>query len=372
MLCLGLETSCDETAVALCEDGRPVAEKLASQIDVHALFGGVVPELASREHLRRMGPLLRALFADSGLTLADVDAVAVARGPGLLGSLLIGLATAKGLALGAGKPLIGVDHLHAHLMAATIGREVPYPALGLLVSGGHTQIMLLRSALDIAVLGRTVDDAAGEAFDKAAKSLNLPYPGGIYIDVLGRDIEADHTLFPRPFLDNHHLDFSFSGLKTAVATYVAAHGELRLPVMPSPGGAIDPTVWPMPMRRVCAALNFAIADTLRVKMERALDSRDTGPVRALLAAGGVAANSRIRDMLTELAARRGLPLFLPRRELCADNATMIAATGCLLGRAGLTHGLDCDAVPRGRRVPWDYREGPPLGRASVDRRPAPQ
>lgn len=372
MICLGIETSCDETAVALCDDGRPVLEKIASQIDVHTLFGGVVPELASREHLRRMGPLLGALFAESGLGLADVDAIAVARGPGLLGSLLIGLATAKGLALGAGKPLIGVDHLHAHLMAATIGREVPYPALGLLISGGHTQIMLLRDALDLTLLGRTVDDAAGEAFDKAAKSLNLPYPGGVYVDVLGRDVEADRRLFPRPFLDNQHLDFSFSGLKTAVATYVAAHPELRLAVMPAAGGPIDPLAWPMALRAVCAALNFTIADTLRVKMERALDGESGAGVRAILAAGGVAANSRIRGMLTDMAARRGLPLFLPPPALCADNATMIAATGCLLGRAGLTHGLDLDAVPRGRRVPWDYQSGRPLGRASVDRRPRPQ
>ena len=372
MLCLGIESSCDETAVALCDDGRPVLEKLASQIDVHALFGGVVPELASREHLRCLGPLLHALFAETGLTFSDVDAVAVARGPGLLGSLLIGLAAAKGLALGAGKPLIGVDRLHAHLMAATIGREVPYPALGLLVSGGHTQIMLLRSALDLAVLGRTLDDAAGEAFDKAAKSLNLPYPGGVYIDVLGRDAEADHTLFPRPYLDNQNLDFSFSGLKTAVATYVAAHPGLRLPVMPLSPGPIDPQAWPMALRRVCASLNFAIADTLRVKLERALDGGTAEPVASVLAAGGVAANSRIRDMLEALCARRGLPLFLPRPQLCADNATMIAATGCLLGRAGLSHGLELDAVPRGRRVPWDYRVGPPLGRASVDRRPEPQ
>jgi N6-L-threonylcarbamoyladenine synthase len=371
MLCLGIETSCDETAVALCEDGRPILEKLASQADLHALFGGVVPELASREHLRRMGPLLAALFEESGLTLADVDAVAVARGPGLLGCLLIGLATAKGLSLAAGKPLIGVDHLHAHLMAATMGRDVPYPALGLLVSGGHTQIMLARSPLDIAVLGRTVDDAAGEAFDKAAKSLNLPYPGGVHIDVLGRGIEPDKRLFPRPYLDNQNLDFSFSGLKTAVATFVAARPHLRVETMPAAGATILPEAWPNALRQVCAALNFAIADTLRVKLERALDALDT-PAAAILAAGGVAANTRIRDTLAVLAADRGLPLFLPEPSLCADNATMIAHTGCLLGRAGLRHDLRLDAVPRGRRVPWDYQKGPVIGPGSVDRQASPQ
>ncbi len=371
MLCLGIETSCDETAVALCDDGRPILEKLASQVRLHALFGGVVPELASREHLRRMGPLLETLFAETGLALAEVDAIAVARGPGLLGSLLIGLAVAKGLALAAGKPLIGVDHLHAHLLAATLGRDVAYPALGLLVSGGHTQIVLLRSALELEVLGRTLDDAAGEAFDKAAKSLNLPYPGGIYVDVLGRDVEPDRTLFTRPNLDNANLDFSFSGLKTAVAGHVAAHPGLRVAVMPTGTGPIDPGAWPMDLRRVCASVNFTVADTLRVKMERALD-RQSGSVATILAAGGVAANSRIRDMLAALARRRGLACHLPEPALCADNATMIAAAGCLLGRAGLTHDLALDAVPRGRKVPWDYRIGPPLGRASVDRRPDPQ
>ena len=373
MLCLGIETSCDETAVALCRDGRPVLEKLASQIDVHALFGGVVPELASREHLRRMGPLLRALFAQSGLSMADVDVVAVARGPGLLGSLLIGLATAKALALAAGKPLVGVDHLHAHLLAAVLGRDdAPYPALGLLVSGGHTQLVRLAGPLDLSVLGRTLDDAAGEAFDKAAKSLNLPYPGGVYIDVLGRGIEADRDLFPRPYLDNRNLDFSFSGLKTAVANHVAAHPQLRAPVMPTQAGPTDPAAWPMELRQVCAAVNYAIADTLRVKMERALAGPAKGAA-SLLAAGGVAANGRIRDMLADGAARHGGPLYLPPTALCADNATMSAAAGCRLAAAGLFHDLSLDAVPRGRKVPWDYRgAGSASGAASVDSRPEPQ
>ncbi len=371
MLCLGIETSCDETAVALCDDGRPVLEKLASQAELHALFGGVVPELASREHLRRMGPLLSALFADSGLTMADVDAVAVARGPGLLGSLLIGLAAAKGLCLAADKPLIGVDHLHAHLLAATIGREVAYPALGLLVSGGHTQIMLMRSALDVVVLGRTLDDAAGEAFDKAAKSLNLPYPGGVYIDRLGRGVEPDRSMFPRPFLDNAHLDFSFSGLKTAVAAFVAARPHLRTDVMPTGEAPDSPEGWPMELRVACASLNFAIADTLRVKLERALVGLET-PAASLLAAGGVAANGPIRDMLRQLAVRHGLPLFLPEPALCADNATMIAVAGYLLGQAGLRHDLSLVAVPRGRKVPWDYCRSSVIGRPSVDSGFTPQ
>jgi len=371
MICLGIESSCDETGVALCADGRPLLERLGSQADLHALFGGVVPELASREHLRRAGPLLASLFADAGLSLADVDAVAVARGPGLLGSLLVGLSLAKGLCLAMNTPLIGVDHLHAHLMAATIGRDVPYPALGLLVSGGHTQIMLLRSPLEQTVLGRTLDDAAGEAFDKAAKSLNLPYPGGVYIDVLGRDIEPDRTLFPRPYLENRNLNFSFSGLKTAVATFVAARPHLKAEHLPAPGAAIVAADWPEELRLACASLNWAIADTLRVKLERALDEMPAPPA-ALLAAGGVAANARIRETLAAMAHRRGLPLFLPEPSLCADNATMIAFTGCRLAAAGLFHDLTLDAVPRGRKVPWDYRGRPCSSPASVDRRPDAQ
>lgn len=354
MICLGIESSCDETAVALCADGRPVLEKLASQADLHALFGGVVPELASREHLRRAGPLLTALFGEAGLALSDVDVVAVARGPGLLGSLLVGLSLAKGLCLAAGKPLVGVNHLHAHMLAATIGRDVPYPALGLLVSGGHTQLMLFRSPLDFTVLGRTLDDAAGEAFDKAAKSLNLPYPGGVYIDVLGRGIEPDRTLFPRPYLDNQNLDFSFSGLKTAVATFVAARPQLKAARLPEPGAAITAEDWPDDLRLACASLNWAIASTLCVKLERAVE-RLPEPPRALLAAGGVAANARIRDMLAAVARDHDLPLFLPEPTLCADNATMIAVTGWRLAAAGLAHDLTLDAVPRGRKIPWDFR-----------------
>ena len=186
--------------------------------------------------------------------------------------------------------------------------------------------MLLRSPLELTVLGRTLDDAAGEAFDKAAKSLNLPYPGGVYIDVLGRDIEPDRTLFPRPYLENRNLDFSFSGLKTAVATFVAARPHLKAEHLPAPGAAIVAADWPEELRLACASLNWAIADTLRVKLERALDEMPAPPA-ALLAAGGVAANARIRETLAAMAHRRGLPLFLPEPSLCADNATMSARKG---------------------------------------------
>jgi len=198
MRILGIETSCDETAVALVTDGRLVAERLATQIDVHALFGGVVPEIASREHLRVLPRLFDELMAETGLRAGDLDAIAVARGPGLLGSLLVGVSFAKGLSLSTGVPLVGVNHLWAHLLAPGLVEELLFPALGLLVSGGHTHTYLVRSPVEFELLGRTLDDAAGEAFDKVAKLLNIAYPGGRFIDMLGAEGEPDTTLFPRP------------------------------------------------------------------------------------------------------------------------------------------------------------------------------
>ena len=357
MLVLGVETSCDETGVALVSDGRLLGEKLASQEDVHALFGGVVPELASREHLRLLPRLFRALMEETGYGPADLDAVAVARGPGLLGALLVGVSFAKGLCLGAGAGLVGVDHLHAHLMAAGLERELVFPALGLLVSGGHTHTYLLDSETEYELLGRTLDDAAGEALDKAAKRMNLPYPGGRHVDRLAgtamKFFEPDPHLFPRAFVDTPSPDFSFSGLKTAVAQYVDAHPELVLSRM-GQEPEIDSAVG-RERARVCASLNLAVAETLRIKVERALDGMaGEGGARALVVAGGVAANTMIRETMARLAGERGLELVLPDPALCTDNAAMVAHAGWLLASRGLGHGLDLTAVPRGRKVPRDY------------------
>jgi N6-L-threonylcarbamoyladenine synthase len=318
----------------------------------------VVPELASREHLRCLGPLLDGLFASAGAAPKDLDAVAVARGPGLLGSLLVGLSLAKGLALASGAALVGVNHLEAHLLAPALDADIPFPVLGLLVSGGHTQLHLMRSATDFETLGRTLDDAAGEAFDKAAKSLNLPYPGGRLMDDLARLAEPDPNLFPRAYVANDNLDFSFSGLKTALAQYVAARPGLRLPVLPDLADAagLDPARLPPDLARVCASFNLAVAETLRIKVERALDRPPVrGDVRGLVAAGGVAANSMLRRTLAGVAERRGLPLLLPPPRLCTDNGVMVALAGRFLFEAGLMHGLDLEAIPRGRAVPRDYR-----------------
>lgn len=349
MLVLGVESSCDETGLALVADGRLVDAVLASQADVHALFGGVVPELASREHLRFFGPLFDDLMARSGKRPSDIDAVAVARGPGLLGCLLVGTAFAKGLCLGTGAKLIGVNHLHAHLLASGLETPLEYPALGLLVSGGHTNLYRLESGTDIEQLGRTLDDAAGEAFDKCGKILGLPYPGGALVDALARGGHADPKLFPRPYLDNDNLDFSFSGLKTAVALHARAHPELAR----NPGDPLDPATAPALLRDVCASFNLAVVETLLAKVERALD-RNPG-VDVLILAGGVAGNSLLRERAHMLMEKRGGRLHMPSRSLCTDNASMVAYAGWIALEAGYESDLSLEAVPRGRVVPRDWR-----------------
>lgn len=347
MICLGVETSCDETALALVRDGVLLGEKLASQEDLHALFGGVVPELASREHLRKGAALYPALLQETGVDPGSIDAVAVARGPGLLGSLLVGMNLAKGLALGLGAGLVGVNHLHAHLLAVGLEREIPFPSVGLLISGGHTHLYLISSPFDFQLLGRTLDDAAGEALDKAAKMVNLPYPGGKFIDRLGRNAAPDKSLFPRPLTAGPGLDFSFSGLKSAVARYVSERPHLRLPSLPE--GEL-PDVAGLPL--YCASVNWAVAETLRVKAGRALDLHPRA--RALIVAGGVAANSMIRRELSGLCEGAGVEAVFPSPALCTDNAAMIAFLGEHLVRSGRRHGPDLAAIPRGRAVPLDY------------------
>jgi N6-L-threonylcarbamoyladenine synthase len=357
MLILGIETSCDETAVALVRDGRLLGQELATQVDTHALFGGVVPEIASREHLRVLPRLYRALMRKTGVDAKDLDGVAVARGPGLLGSLLVGVSFAKGLSLASGVPLIGVNHLWAHLLAPGLEGELRFPALGLLVSGGHTHIYLVTSPTEFKLLGRTLDDAAGEAFDKTAKMLNFPYPGGRFIDELAQEAKPDTGLFPRPYIDNPTLDFSFSGLKTAVANYVADHPELVFETMADPQAVADlPVERRAALARVCASFNWSVADTLRIKVERAL--KQVGKVRSLIVAGGVAANTGVREAMRGVAEGRGLELTLPGLSLCTDNGAMIAHAGWLLAEAGFRHGLDLEAIPRGRIVPLDWERVP--------------
>ncbi len=353
MLCLGIETSCDETALALVRDGRLLAQSLASQDELHAVFGGVVPEMASREHLRALPLLLDQVVEKAGVQLKDVELIAVARGPGLLGSILVGLGLAKGLALSLDAGLLGVDHLLAHLLAPGLEQELVFPALGLLVSGGHTQIYRLDSPFEYQVLGRTLDDAAGEAFDKTARLLNLPYPGGKYIDQLAGAGHKEQDIFPAPYLDNDNLDFSFSGLKTAVSNFVRDHPEMcqtRMSMQPDVLSLVQNSPG---LADACAAFNSCVAGALKVKVSRALQARPE--IRSLVLAGGVAANSRIRQSMQQLAEEEGLVLYMPGLELCTDNAAMIAYTGWLYARQGYRHDMHLEAVPRGREVPWDFK-----------------
>ena len=353
MLTLGIETSCDETAVALVADGRLLGEKLATQVDTHALFGGVVPEIASREHLRVLPRLFGELMRETGTRPEEIDTVAVARGPGLQGSLLVGVSFAKGLALSIGATLVGVNHLWAHLLAPGLDQELRFPSLGLLVSGGHTHTYLISSPMEFELLGRTLDDAAGEAFDKVAKLLNFPYPGGRFIDQLAQESDPDTSLFPRPYIDNPSLDFSFSGLKTAVANYVADKPELVFESM-ADTAALE-NLAPerrAALARVCASFNWSVADTLRIKVERALIK--AGTVKSLIVAGGVAANTGVREIMKSVARSSGVQLILPDLTLCTDNGAMIAYAGWHLARAGYRHGLELEAIPRGRVVPLDW------------------
>ncbi|WP_291321485.1 tRNA (adenosine(37)-N6)-threonylcarbamoyltransferase complex transferase subunit TsaD [Desulfonatronospira sp.] len=348
MLSLGIETSCDETALALLEEGRVLGEVIFSQVDKHSIFGGVVPEMASREHLRKLQPLWQRLLQQTGRRAEELDLIAVARGPGLLGCLLVGLGFAKGLSLGLKIPLVGVNHLQAHLLAPGLEQELKFPAVGLLVSGGHTNLYKIDSSIHFRLLGRTLDDAVGEAFDKTARALNLPYPGGVYIDRFAGFAEPDQDMFPRPYLDTPSLDFSFSGLKTALINHIRKHPRLvqENPLEITPESIPDPE-----LAGVCASFNLAAAETLQAKLERAVISSG---VQNVIMAGGVAANSMIREKIQGLCRRMGLNLVLPSLKLCTDNASMIACCGEILARHGMYHNLELEAVPRGRKIPWDY------------------
>lgn len=353
MLVLGIESSCDDTGLALLDDTGIVASVMASQVPLHALFGGVVPELASREHARLIGPLLDKLWIDSGKTLSDIDYIAVTRGPGLLGSLLVGVAFAKALAFGANIPLIGINHLHAHLLVAGLENELEFPALGVLVSGGHTHLIQMNSPLDMIVLGKTLDDAAGEACDKFGKVIGLPYPGGAYLDKLGQLGRVDKKLFPRPYTKNQNLDFSFSGMKTAGSMWFTHHPEAALALLDFDEKYSDAFFQNAPQITKDGAASYldAVADTLKIKTERALSRF---PAKSIVVAGGVAANSFLRKTMSEFAKKKKLPLFIPNISLCSDNGVMIAYTGLLLARLGLRHGFDLTAIARGKPIPCDY------------------
>lgn len=342
MLCLGIESSCDETAVAVVSEGGLLSERLASQADMHALFGGVVPEIAAREHLSVLPVLCREALAAAGAAPGDLDGVAVARGPGLLGSLLVGLSFAKGFCLGTGARLVGVNHLHAHLLAPGLEREMLFPALGLLVSGGHTHLYRMDSPGSFRLLGRTLDDAAGEAFDKVAKIFGLGYPGGRVIEALARSGDAGAIRFPRAWMGKESLDFSFSGLKTAVLLQHRSWAEA-----PEAERACS-------LADMAAAFQEAVVDVL---VQKTLAAVERMGVSAAAVAGGVACNGRLRGRMSAAAQERGISVFYPRPAYCTDNGAMIALTGYHRFLKGETAGLDVDArskfpmddLPGGRR-----------------------
>jgi N6-L-threonylcarbamoyladenine synthase len=321
---LGIETSCDETAAAVVDDGRSIrASVVASQADLHARFGGVVPEIASRAHVDLIGDVIEEALVEAGTSLNEIDAVAAVHGPGLAGALLVGVSAGKAIALATGAPYVGVHHHEAHVYAALLEEpDLEPPVVTLVVSGGHTLLIAMDNHGVYRVLGQTVDDAAGEAFDKVARFLGLGYPGGPAIDRVARDGDPNAIAFPRPMLDDGY-DFSFSGLKTAVVHYVRKHPDASV-------------------ADVAASFQAAVVDVLVAKLLAA--ARDTG-IKAVVVGGGVAANSALRDRMHDLAERGDVRAVLPALELCTDNAAMVAAVAAYRLAADGPTPLDAPAVP---------------------------
>jgi N6-L-threonylcarbamoyladenine synthase len=323
---LGIESSCDETAAALVTDGGVIlAQRIASQDEAHRPYGGVVPEIAARAHAERLAPLIEATLADAGMALADVDAIAATAGPGLIGGVMVGLVTAKALAMASDKPLIAINHLEGHALSPRLGDDsLAFPYLLLLVSGGHCQLVLVEAVGRYRRLGTTIDDALGEAFDKTAKLLGLGYPGGPAVERLAREGDARKVPLPRPLVGSAEPHFSFAGLKSAVMRAKQAMGDAYTDA------------------DIAASFQQAAIDCLADRTRRALTA--AGPVSALVVAGGVAANRAIRGALEGLAAQHGLPFVAPPLPLCTDNAAMIAWAG--VERLGQSDPLDTPARPR--------------------------
>lgn len=330
MRVLAIETSCDDTAAAVVSDAGVAASVVASQDLVHGRFGGVVPELASRQHVVQILPVIEEALERAELRLEDIDAVVATYGPGLVGSLLVGLMTAKGIAMGRGIPFLGVNHLEGHLLSALLEHEISFPFVGLVVSGGHTSLYEVRGLGQYRQLGRTRDDAAGEAFDKAAKMLGLGYPGGRRIERQAREGDPRAIGFPRASMKTGGFDFSFSGLKTALRQYLAETGA---------GGASLPDV--------CASVQEAIVDML---VENTVKAASFLKVRTIVSCGGVSANGRLRQRLTQEAFSIGAEVVFPSARLCTDNAAMIGFAGRWRLLRGETHPLSlnaCATLPLG-------------------------
>jgi N6-L-threonylcarbamoyladenine synthase len=327
MLLLGIETSCDDTATAVVRDGRAVLANVSTNQDAfHAKYGGIVPEIASRRHVALLSAAVDDALGRAGLALREVDGIAVTAGPGLIGSLVVGVAAAKALAFATGKPLYAVNHLHGHIFAAFLDSEIepPYPFLALLVSGGHSQLVAVSSPTAMDVIGKTRDDAAGEAFDKTARLLGLPFPGGPALEALASGADARAVKFPRHRAENGALDMSFSGLKTAVRHF--------LETGPGTTSSAD----------VAASFQAAVIDVLIDRVERAITQR---AYRGLVLSGGVAANGALQAAFAAVGERHELPTFIPQRRYCTDNAAMIAAAADRRAPAGRVDALRLTADP---------------------------
>jgi tRNA N6-adenosine threonylcarbamoyltransferase len=329
MIVLGIETSCDETAAAIVVDGTKILSSVvASQVDVHHAYGGVVPELASRKHIEAIVPVVNQALRIAGIDRNRVDAIAVTQGPGLVGSLLVGFSYAKALAFAQGIPWIGVNHLEGHLNAVFLHSEAPpFPFIALLASGGHTSIYHVMSHTQMETMGQTLDDAAGEAFDKVAKMLGLGYPGGAVIDELAKRGHPKKIAFPRTYLDKSYFDFSFSGIKTAVKRYLQNHPEEYKEQLPD----------------IAASFQESVVEVLAYKVIHAAGKKGC-PHLALV--GGVAANSRLREKVKQDAVPAGITVYAPAIEFCGDNAAMIAAAGYHHLVLGHTSKMDDDVYSK--------------------------
>jgi N6-L-threonylcarbamoyladenine synthase len=327
MLILGIDTSCDDTSFAVIDDRRNIiAQVISSQVDLHKAFGGVVPEIASRKHVELIDSLFEETLHSGGVTPADLDLISVTNGPGLIGSVLIGLCFAKGLALALCKPLIGINHVEAHAMSIFLEREVKFPFVALVVSGGHTIILLIEEPCKYRVLGTTRDDAAGEALDKIAKYLNLGYPGGKIIEGYGQEGQKDFVAFPRPMIDSTNYDFSFSGLKTAFINYARKN-------------EIDDSN----LAHVLASFQEAAFDVLAFKTFVAAKDHS---VKQIVVGGGVASNGRLREVFAQRGRKEGVEVLFSSPQFCTDNGAMVASLGYFYFQKGITSSLDIKGYSR--------------------------
>ena len=326
---LAIESSCDETAAAVVKNGREVLSNvISSQIELHKLYGGVVPEIASRKHIEKINPVIREALSDAGMTLEDMDAIGVTYGPGLVGALLVGVAAAKAISYAKNIPLVGVHHIEGHISANYIeNKELEPPFLGMVVSGGHTHLVLVKDYGKYEILGRTRDDAAGEAFDKVARAIGLGYPGGPKIDKLAKEGDPKAIAFPRAHIADAPLDFSFSGLKSSVLNYINScemkHVEIN-------------------RADVAASFQAAVVDAI---VDHTIEAAKMYQIRKVGLAGGVASNSALRQAMKERCEKEKLEFFYPSPVLCTDNAAMIGCAAYYEYLAGTRHGLDLNAVP---------------------------